>query len=189
MKYIKLLSILIICSLNSPTAQAQDWFVDIGLGISELDLDIQSNLNPGEDLVSDDAGFSGLIGLGYYFSDSVFAKVSYSDYGSLTPVLFLGQNVDYSSVRAGVGFELPASGRWAFTAEIGVAMWDAEGTESFIFNPGDEETASVDGTDLYVRLGGVFRLNDNVDFGVYWDTEDPDIGSALAYHAGVRFKF
>lgn len=172
-----------------PAAQAKDWFIDVGFGAGAIEVDIENPVGVVEELASDDAGVMGSIGGGYALSETTFVRLTYTDFGSIAPLLLFTQRIEYSSLRAGVGFEYPAKSRLALNVEAGAAFWDIKVRESGLGNPGPEDTATVDGIDLYGRIGIVVRFTKRFEMGVHRDYERNDLGTADSGQIGFRFRF
>jgi|SRR5688572_20818648 len=172
----KALAILALSAAASGV-QAQQAFVELGVGQSMFDVDDA----PGVSVDDKDTTFA--ISGGWMFHPNVGAEVGYRDLG--------GISASAGGVSASVdvdGFMLGAVGRFtvaqniAIVPRLGVYMWDASGG-------GLAGGASEDGTDIYFGVGAEYSFSKQLFAGAHWARFDVDGDGVDIIELKVGFRF
>lgn len=179
-------ALLILFAGALPSANAEGPFFGLSSGMA--DADITGAIFVDGDSVSagaDDALLTGGVFGGYEWDNGVFVEASYHGYANLTAVFF-ADAIEIEAVRTVVGYYLPSDSKLHVLGKFGVNFWNVEARESFAFNPGPEETASLDGTDLFAEVGVEYRFTDRWRAGLAISYSDFDIGSATALNLSLK---
>jgi opacity protein-like surface antigen len=156
-----------ILNLGPGGGAAGRWFVEgnIGAGWGDFDGFSLAGVSGGSG-DSGDASVAGGVGLGFYFSNQLYAKVSYKYFGSfdaVSSIAGLGGALDARAhgLMFGLGFNLDLS-RELFleaTAEIGASFINASGSFAGVSLGSGTETNLAAG----LGLGLGYRLSRDVD--------------------------
>ena len=114
--------------------------------------------------------------------------VGYEDMESFE-LLNLGDVVELQALKLGAGFSMSASKRIRAGGTIGIASWDLDARESFLFNPGPEATGGLDDTDIYFDLGIEWVISETFRVPLTFNYNDYDFGDAAIWRIGVRVHF
>jgi OOP family OmpA-OmpF porin len=172
----KALAILAL-SAAATGVQAQQAFVELGVGQSMFDVDSI----PGVTVDDEDTTFA--ISGGWMFTPNIGAEVGWRDLGGISasgPGGSASAEVD--------GFMLGAVGRFtvaqniAIVPRIGLYMWDASGG-------GLAGGASDDGTDLYFGVGAEYSFTRQFFAGAHWARFDAGDTDVDVIELKVGFKF
>jgi hypothetical protein len=172
----KALAILAL-SAAATGAQAQQAFVELGVGQAMFDVDGIPTASV------DDKDTTFAISGGWMFTPNIGAEVGYRDLG--------GVSASGGGATASVdidGYMLGAVGRFtvaqniAIVPRIGVYMWDAEGG-------GLLSGQSDDGTDLYFGVGAEYSFNRQFFAGAHWARFDASDGDVDVIELKVGFRF
>lgn len=173
--------------IMSTGACAEGVFIDLHAGWSDADFSepVFSN-GDGIGIGGDDAILVGGLFAGYEWSNNVFVQAGIEGYQNLT-VVFLTDSLELSAFKTSVGYYLPGNSKFRVRGNLGLNFWKLDARESLVFNPGDEERRSLDGTDLFAEVGAEYRFNNALRAGLALSYTDFDVGSATALK--LTFKF
>ncbi len=174
--------------LWSATAE-EGFYVGVSFGTADLEVSQSSFPNANftisnsndEVLVAD---FSG----GYRFSNNLTVDFAFEGYDSFD-LFNIGDSVDLKTYRVGGGYHFPSKGRLSGFIKAGVSFWDLEFTESPLFNPGAEESASRDGNDLYVQFGADLKIVSGLSTRLMYDISNADFGDTSAVKLWFGWSF
>ena len=94
-----------------------------------------------------------------------------------------------SATKLGVGYRLKTNESFSFLAKAGVSFWDLDVEEGFFLNPGPELGGGSDGTDLFIEVGGEFRIGERFGITLIHSRDSYDVGDSSATRIGVRYYF
>ncbi len=169
----------------SAPAHAEGFFLGFSGGGGDVDID-EPIFSSGDPFSFDNDVGAVVADLfaGYEFANDWFVEVSLQGYDNAA---IFNDNFELSIVEAGVGYYFPSESKFRFFVGGGLAFWDLEARESFVFNPGPEEQVSLDGTDIFVEGGGEYRFNDWFRMGLTLSRTQVDFGAAQSIE--LTFKF
>lgn len=177
-RHFTLVALSVFCTFG---ALAQEGFyLGVAAGIGDLDID-QSSF-PNATFVIDDISGDVVVGEvsgGYHFANDLTVDVSFEGYSSFD-VFPIVDVIDYSTFRVGGGYHFPSAGRISAFIKAGVSFWEVDFKESIFLNPGPEETASRDGTDLYLQLGAEIQIGSTFATRLSYDVANPAFGDTRA---------
>jgi len=181
------LAVFVLATLANSPAWAEIFFgLDVGAG--DLDID-RISVAPDFELVSiSDTATTYQVTAGYEFDNGFHVLGGYEEMDSIE-FLGIGDSVELQAFKFGAGFSTTASKRFRGVATIGIASWDLEARESFLFNPGPEATGGLDDTDIYFDLGIEWVINETFRMPLTFNYNDYDFGDATSWRIGVRLHF
>ena len=181
----RLLATLLTAGLLAAPAFAGQFFV--GFDIGSGDLDIDGEIAPGFDLsLGADNVVIGHLAGGYEFDSGLFIAGGYEEFDSVQLFGF-SDDVEITAFKVGIGYAVPAADRFRVFGQLGLNRWDLKARESIVFNPGPEETANTDGSDLYIEIGGEFAINDAFRLNLIYNHNNYDIGDSSVFRFGFRY--
>jgi OOP family OmpA-OmpF porin len=166
-----------LIGLAPALAQAQNAFVEFGIGQSSFDV----GSAPGVSV--DDSDTTWNISGGWMFHPNFGAEIGYRDLGEVSAT---GPGGTASAEVS--GFHFGAVGRFAVTERfsivprLGLYMWEADGG-------GVLSGASDDGSDLYFGVGADFALTKQITVGAHFVRFDIDGDDVDVFEARVGFRF
>lgn len=183
----RIITSLVLLALST-TAWAGSPFVGFDLGFGDLDIS-EITVSPGFDLNSaaDGTAIYHVTG-GYEFDNGFVIIGAFEEFESISLFGF-GDAIELKALKLGAGFAAPMAERFRLTGTVGLASWDLEARESFLFNPGPEATGGLDDTDFYFDIGFEWLVNDQVRVPITFNYNDYDFGDSIAWRAGIRFSF
>ena len=144
-----MLSILVCTSMTYAETRAS-----IGIGHGDIELyptPMIFNNNAGENSVSIHAH------VGYIFDNNLFIDIGRSH--TTNDALFgLSDSIRFKSYDLAVGYTHHYKS-FTFEAKLGPSRWQLNAVEGALFNPGPEESISVDGVDLMYTLSVGTRIS------------------------------
>ncbi len=177
----KIIAIAVLSAALTTSAFAADntTYVNIGLG-SATYKNMGDLPNPGK--------FD--LGIGYSFTPTLSAELSYHKFGDST-VVYIGSGsvtVSASSVTAAVVGSYPVNDQVSLLGKIGLASNKADASST------TGSSASVSKTSLYYALGGEYNINQKYairaqyeDFGDFESATNPMSATAFGFSAIVKF--
>jgi hypothetical protein len=190
------LAIAVALALVCSTAWSADsgFYVGGGIGMSEVKAHTSYRGSDSEGYSeSGSADFSGSdfgwnIYVGYDFNKYAGVELGYIDLGKPSDVVDKGyftdetipfnHKVDVEATLNGIDLavvgRVPLGESWDVHAKVGVIWWtpEAKWTHTDVFDDGSKYqevyTEKVDSTDLLVGVGGSWKLNENIIFGLDW---------------------
>ncbi len=178
LRHFTLVAALTFCTIG---ATAQEGFY-LGIAIGAGDLDIDQSSFPNANFVIDDLSGDMVVGevsAGYQFQNNFTVDVGFEGYSSFD-IFLVSDVIDLSTIRVGGGYHFPSAGRISGFVKAGVSFWELDFKESIFLNPGPEETASRDGTDLYLQLGAEIQIGSTFATRISYDVSNPDFGDTRA---------
>lgn len=183
----KCIAVFMLAMLTSTPAWS-DVFIGLDLGGGDLDID-NISVAPDFELTSlSDSATAFRATAGYEFDNGFHILVGFDDVESIE-LLGLGDAVELEALKFGAGFSQPISKRFRAGGTIGLASWDLEARESFLFNPGPEATGGLDDTDFYFDFGIEWVINETFRMPLTFNYNDYDFGDATIWSLGVRVHF
>jgi len=165
-----------------------DVFIGLDLGGGDLDIDNISVAPDFELTSSSDSATAFRATAGYEFDNGFHILVGFDDVESIE-LLGLGDAVELEALKFGAGYSQPIAKRFRAGGTIGLASWDLEARESFLFNPGPEATGGLDDTDFYFDFGIEWVINETFRMPLTFNYNDYDFGDATIWSLGVRVHF
>lgn len=190
-------------------ANAENFYVDLGLGQAKADLGDTAGLNV------DDTDTAYSIGAGYKFNDNIAIEGGYLKLGtasisatgtvsgtyygspySATGTLAASAEVD--GFYLGPVLSLPFADKFEAYARAGVYFWDsdekasASGTLTYagITYAGDvTASSSSDGSDPYYGIGAAYKATESVAVGADWTRYDIDGIDVDVLGARLKYSF
>lgn len=161
-------------------APQEEFYLGLSFGGGDLDID-QSSFPDATFVVNDISGdvLVGEFSAGYRFANNFTLDFGFEGYDSFN-ILGIGDVIDLKTIRLGGGYHFPSSTRVSGFVKGGLSFWDIDFTESLFLNPGPEQTASRDGTDLYLQFGGEVRVGRSFAARITFDVSNPDFGDTRA---------
>jgi len=189
------------------SANAENFYVDLGLGQAKADLGNTAGLNV------DDKDTSYSIGAGYKFNDNIAIEGGYLKLGTASisasdtvtgtyygkPYSSTGSASASSEVDGyylGPVISLPMGDKFEAYARAGVYFWNADskmsasGTLTYAgttYAAGATATRSDSGNDGYYGIGAAYKATKNVSVGADWTRYD--IGGVDVDNIGARLKY
>jgi hypothetical protein len=200
------------------------FYVGAGIGMSEVKSHASWKASDTEGYTdSEKADFSGSdfgwnIYVGYDFNKYAAVELGYIDLGQPSDVVDKGSGTDgygpyhYKSeaevtlngVDLAVVGKVPLGESWDLHAKVGVIWWTPEykWTHTDGYDDGTgyykyQEKEDIDSTDLLVGVGGSWKLNENIIFGLDWThiefdggfSDWPPVDMADLYTVSATYKF
>ncbi len=179
----KIIAIAALSAALTTSAFAADntVYATVGLGSANFQNNSLGFPNPGK--------FD--VGLGYSFSPTLAAELSYHTFGDSTlvnAITGVSVTIKSSSLTIGVVGSYPISEQVSLLGKIGLASNKAEASSNTGFS------SSVSKTSMYYALGGEYNINQKYavraqyeDFGDFEDAANPFGITAFGINAVVKF--
>jgi len=181
------IAVFVLATLISASAWS-DGFIGLDLGAGDLDVDNVS-VAPDFELTSvSDSATAFHVTAGYEFDNGFHVLVGCEEIDSIE-FLGFGDSVELEAFKFGAGYSQPVSKRFRAGGTIGIASWDLEARESFLFNPGPEATGRLDDTDIYFDLRIEWVISETFRMPLTFNYNDYDFGDSTSLRIGVRLHF
>jgi hypothetical protein len=170
--------------LGSGTCAAEGWFMTIGGGGRNIDVDsnsaFASTFNSDGNLVTE-------LGGGYVFSNNLVLEAITTDAVSVTG-LFGFASYEFEDDRLMVGYSFPVSERFRIVPTIGSSFWDFRATD-FAFLGSPSAQATLSGCDVIWRIGGEFLVGDTFGISFGYTRGEFDVGDTSQAGIAMRIQF
>lgn len=189
MQVIKYSLIAILLAASSPLV-AQDAHIILGIevGRSSLDLDRELEINIDPEAL-DDRGLSATYSAAYEWENNFLVEGSLAFSGNGLFTLGLADFYKTSEARLMVGYGIELSEHVRLVPAIGLSRWKAELQESAFFNPGPEDEANIDGTDLTYKISLEFPVSKGFMVSLSHGETKIDVGSLNMTQLGLKYAF
>jgi hypothetical protein len=170
--------------LGSGTCAAEGWFLTVGGGGRNIDVDRNSAVANG---FSEDGNLVSELGGGYVFSNNIVLEGATTDAVSVTG--FFGfASYEFEDDRVMVGYSFPVSERFRIVPTIGASFWDFRVTDFVFFGPPSAEQ-TLSGTDVVWRLGGEFLVGETFGISFGYTRGEFDVGDTSVAGVAMRVQF
>lgn len=184
---------LVACTLSllSAGAGAQTYFIGGGLGQSDFDRSVASNLVTSGDIDTKDGAFKAFGG--GFFGRRFGAELSYVDLGEARySGDFFGTPVTDGKValwgwNVAALYDIPITERFSLFGKLGVFLWESEASDVTDGDPFSATSRGWDGGSF--GLGATWRFTRNLSARLEWEKFPIGPSDATLLSLGVQYSF
>jgi len=177
------LGALVMCSSYSHAGKIS-MMLEYGLGGMSVD----SRTFEEQDFQPDSASYSSGIYVGYQFDNHILLAGAVN---SATNNIFWGAADSVSLYESGIliGYSFDLSPRWSIVPIVELSRWTLDAKEGAFLNPGPEEEASIDGSQLLGRVNLEARASDILKVQLSYRYGRYEFGQVQSTRLGLKLEF